>query len=135
YDSRSAAVESCLTCHNDDHSLAYKDSPHYRLWQAEMSGDAAPGAGVSCASCHMPRTEKDYYWGTFVHNEVQHNQSLTLRPNEKMIRPVCMTCHGLGFAINALADPALIHNNFTGKPSVHIESIDLARRRVEPTGE
>ena len=36
-----------------------------------------------------------------------HNQSDGLRPNEKMIRPVCLDCHGLGFAIDALADDDL----------------------------
>ncbi|MEM9254533.1 MAG: cytochrome c3 family protein [Pseudomonadota bacterium] len=131
YESRTAAVDSCLTCHNDEHSLAYLDSPHAELWRAEMDGSAPPGTGVSCASCHMPRVDKDYFWGTFVHYEVQHNQSANLQPNEKMLRPVCMNCHGLGFGINALADPELILNNFANPPSVHIESIDLARQRVE----
>ena len=60
-----------------------------------------------------------------------HNQNDTLRPNEKMIRPVCMSCHSLEFAIDALADPALIANNFSGTPMRHIESIDWALNRVE----
>ena len=60
-----------------------------------------------------------------------HNQNDTLYPNEKMIRPVCIECHGLGFAIDALADPALITNNFSGQPDRHIESIDWAVNRVE----
>jgi hypothetical protein len=50
-----------------------------------------------------------------------------------MIRSVCLDCHGLGFAIDALADPALIANNFKGQPSRHIESIDWATSRVEPS--
>ena len=56
FDVNQAAVESCLTCHADKHSLAYKDSPHYQLWQKEMSGEAKAGTGVSCASCHMPQS-------------------------------------------------------------------------------
>ncbi len=60
---------------------------------------------------------------------VVHNQNLTLRPNEKMIRPVCMNCHGVGFAIDALADEVLIKNNFNGRPSQHIESIDWVKAR------
>ena len=36
-----------------------------------------------------------------------HNQNDGLRSNEKMIRPVCLDCHGLGFAIDALADDDL----------------------------
>ena len=63
-----------------------------------------------------------------------HNPNAYLRPNEKMIRPVCMDCHGLGFAIDALADPALAANNFKGRPAVHVPGIDWAARRVT-TGE
>jgi hypothetical protein len=48
-----------------------------------------------------------------------------------MIRPVCLQCHSLDFSIDALADKALIENNFSGKPSVHIPSIDWALKRVE----
>ncbi len=121
-----AAVGACLTCHNDEHSLAYESSPHFELYQAELSGALPPGSGVTCATCHMPKTEKS---GRVTSN---HNQNDTLRPNEKMIRPVCMSCHGLGFAIDALADPALVSNNFSGQPDRHIESIDWALKRVEP---
>ncbi len=131
YDTSSASVDSCLGCHADEHSLNYRDSEHFALFRQEQAGELPPGSGVSCASCHMPRVEKDYFWGTFVHNEVQHNQSENLAPNEKMIRPVCLECHGLGFAIDALADPSLIRNNFSSTPTIHVESIDLARRRVE----
>jgi len=121
-----AAVDACLACHNDEHSTTYKDSPHFALWTAELAGDVPPGSGVTCATCHMPQTEK----GDMV--LTNHNQNDTLRPNEKMIRPVCMSCHGLGFAIDALADPALVNNNFLGQPNRHIESIDWALNRVEP---
>jgi len=120
-----AAVDACLTCHNDDHSTAYKDSPHFDLWLLERAGDLPPGSGVTCATCHMPQTEKG---GKVVTN---HNQNDTLRPNEKMIRATCMSCHGLGFAIDALADPALVSSNFLGQPNRHIESIDWALNRVE----
>ncbi|PWR01199.1 NrfA- nitrite reduction protein [Meridianimarinicoccus roseus] len=120
-----AAAGACLTCHTDDHSAAYEGSPHHALWQAEMSGNAAPGSGVSCATCHLPKTERRGAVTT------SHNQSDTLRPNEKMIRPVCMDCHGLAFAIDALADPALVANNFRGTPDRRIESIDWATSRVD----
>ena len=72
-----AAVEACLSCHADDHSQSYKDSPHFDLWQAELAGDLLPGAGVTCATCHMPQTERG---GVVTTN---HNQNDTLRPNEK----------------------------------------------------
>ncbi len=133
YDTNAAAVESCLGCHADEHSQNYRNSKHYTLLQQEQAGTLPSGSGVTCASCHMPRLEKDYNWGTFIHHEVKHNQSDHLAPNEKMIRPVCLECHGLGFAIDALADPVLIRNNFSSTPTVHVESIDLARRRVEST--
>ena len=127
-----AAVESCLGCHADQHSLAYQGSAHQRLWQAEIDGHGPEGSGVSCASCHMPSEEHK----SFVNREdkikkvsIQHNQNATLRPNEKMIRPVCMQCHSLEFSIDALADEALILNNFNGKPSKHIESVDWALKR------
>ena len=51
-----------------------------------------------------------------------------------MIRPVCLDCHGLGFAIDALADADLVARNFRGKPSVHVESIEWALRRASDSG-
>ena len=127
YKTDTAAVDACLACHNDEHSLAYKDSPHYTLWQKEQAGELPEGSGVSCATCHMPRMQMDVSdW--LSRTVVNHNQNATLVPNEKMIRPACMHCHGLGFSINAMADEKLIRNNFKGKPSLHIESIDMAEK-------
>ena len=48
-----------------------------------------------------------------------------------MVRPVCMQCHGYEFSIDALADDALIKNNFNGQPAVHIESADWAISREQ----
>ncbi|CAA6800244.1 MAG: similar to NrfA-putative nitrite reduction protein [uncultured Thiotrichaceae bacterium] len=125
YDTKYAAVDACLECHDDEHSRHYLTSPHGKLWQQEVESQAAPGSGVSCATCHMPRV-----WHENAEEVerilVDHNQNNTLRPNTKMLRPVCMQCHGLGFSIDALADPSLIKNNFKGLPSVHVESIDMA---------
>ncbi len=130
FDTRTAAIDACLECHDDEHSLAFVDSPHHQLWRKEQRGELPEGSGVTCATCHMPRIEKDYFWGEVIQVLVEHNQSDTLRPNEKMIRPVCLSCHGLGFSIDALADPKLISNNFKGRPSRRIESIDLAEKRL-----
>ncbi len=47
-----------------------------------------------------------------------------------MLRPVCLSCHGLQFSIDALADEALIERNFTGMPAVHIRSLEMARERL-----
>jgi len=126
-DTRRAAVDSCLQCHNDGHSLAYKNSSHYRLWQAELSGTAPAGSGVSCATCHMPREEHVVAGKSVV--RPQHNQSLNLRPVEKMARGVCIRCHGLGFTLDSLADPKLGRTNFDGHPGRHVESIDMVLRR------
>lgn len=120
-----AAVDACMSCHDDEHTNAYKDSPHFDLWTDELAGILPAGSGVTCATCHMPQVVKG---GKVL---TDHNQNTTLRPNEKMIRATCMSCHGLGFAIDALADPALVKNNFSGQPNRHIESIDWALNRVE----
>ena len=128
FDVKQAAVESCLTCHDDKHSKAYKKSPHYAAWYNEVNATAKVDTGVSCATCHMPRTEKDIDDTSLILSE--HNQNMNLRPNDKMLRTVCMNCHGLGFSIDALADKKLIENNFNGQPSVHVESVDLVKDRV-----
>jgi len=128
FDTRTAAVDSCLRCHDDGHSLAFQQSPHYALLQEELSGSGAAGSGVTCATCHMPRIEtKDKFVDRVL---VQHNQNFNLQPNERMIRTVCSSCHGVGFSIDALADPILIQNNFNGRPSLHIESMDWVKERT-----
>ncbi len=128
-DIRQASVEACLTCHNDPHSLAYKSSAHYRSWLAESAGNEPAGNGVSCATCHMPRE-------TIMSNGLskiysQHNLNDNLRPNEKMIRNTCMSCHGLSFAIDALADASLIANNFNRLPGAHVKSMEMAESHVQ----
>jgi hypothetical protein len=133
FDVQVAAVDACLECHGDQHSLAYKQGPHFSLWKQEQDGEGEPGSGVSCASCHMPRVDFDVNdWMSRI--MVEHNQNATLSPNEKMIRPACLNCHGLAFSLDALADEALIENNFQGRPAVHVESMELAeadRQRAE----
>ncbi len=133
FDVQTAAVDACLECHSDQHSLAYKQSPHFSLWEQEQGGEGEPGSGVSCASCHMPRVDFDVNdWMSRI--MVEHNQNATLSPNEKMIRPACLNCHGLAFSLDALADEVLIENNFKGRPAVHVESMELAeadRKRAE----
>lgn len=128
FDTRSAAVEACLSCHNDEHSLAYKASPHFRLWREELNGHQPRGAGVSCATCHLPSETYKHEGVEAV--RIQHNQNLNLLPNEKMIRSVCLYCHGLGFSLDALADAALVQRNFSGPPSVHVKSVEMAMQRT-----
>lgn len=132
-DLRHTAVESCLKCHADDHSRAYKASPHFRLWNEELKGQTAEGKGVSCATCHLPR--EVIRQAGMDRTVVQHNQNLNLRPNQKMIRGVCMNCHGLGFSLDALVDAELVRNNFSERPSKHNESLDMAERRLKEKAE
>jgi hypothetical protein len=130
YDLDTARVEACAGCHDDPHTKAYFASPHHELFRREAAGTLASGSGVSCATCHMPAVETRNESGrkeTFI----THNQNDNLRPNEKMIRSVCGDCHGLQFALDALADPALVASNFKGRPAGHIESIEWAVKRVQ----
>ena len=146
FDTQFAATDACLQCHNDAHSRNFSASPHGKLWMQAVNGLIPKENAVSCATCHLPRIAVDKN-GTEVviktgsNNaslnsgaqvavvHVEHNQNLLLRPNEKMIRPVCMQCHSLEFSIDALADPKLIENNFNGKPGAHIPSMDWALKR------
>lgn len=131
YDTRLAAVEACLGCHDDRHSRSYKASPHFRLWLEEGAGRAVPGSGVSCATCHLPR--KTHRRQGLSVTRIEHNQNENLRPNEKMVRGVCLSCHGLAFSLDALADRSLIERNFKGRPQHHIRSLEMARERVIQT--
>lgn len=110
YDRDFAAHQACLQCHDDSHSNGYGNSAHFRLWEAELAGLGGEGSGVSCATCHMPVVEHDG------HHAVSHDQSANLTPNEKMLRSVCMDCHGLQFAMDSLADSSLVDANFTAPP-------------------
>ncbi len=131
YDSQYAAVDACVQCHADQHTQAYEQSPHARLWAAERENSAPPGSGVSCATCHMPRIAFDMNdWASRI--MVDHNQSANLSPNTKMARTVCLHCHGLDFTLKALADPQQILNNFATRPKPEEHpSMQLARRDHE----
>ncbi|MEE2732694.1 MAG: cytochrome c3 family protein [Pseudomonadota bacterium] len=124
----SASVDACMGCHDDGHTNQYKASPHYAQVLREAAGEVPAGSGVTCATCHMPKLESEEEPGVF---RTLHNQNDNLRPNEKMIRSVCLDCHGLQFALDSLADPALIDNNFQGRSKVSIESIQMAIERVK----
>jgi len=135
FDTKKAAVEACTGCHRDEHTTAYERSPHFTLWKQELAGELPSGGGVSCASCHLPRDEYRVSGTSARRTLVQHNQSDNLRPSEKMLRPVCMSCHGLGFATDALADTKLAQRNFLGKPAVNIKSLEMVAKRVKEVEE
>ena len=126
-DVQRAAVDACVSCHADEHSESYPESPHGRVWLSEVAGASPPGSGVSCSSCHLPRVPRRVAGD--LRTVVEHNQNDNLRPNEKMIRDVCLHCHSLAFSLDALADPDLIRRNFAGTPAGHIESIDMVLSR------
>lgn len=128
FDVQPAKVEACLSCHDSAHTKSYIGSPHHELWLKEIKGELPKGSGVTCATCHMPRQTIEDEYENFI-TIVNHNQNDNLRPNEKMIRTVCSSCHGLRFTIDALADPDLVRKNFNGKPKTHIQSIDWVLSR------
>ena len=118
---RDIGVESCLACHDDTHSRAYKKSPHYTSWTAETPESAI----VSCATCHFPRrliADKRIL--------VEHNPNFNLHPNQKMLKDVCMICHGLGYSLDALADSLLVRNNFLKAPTQHLKILDMVEQKL-----
>jgi hypothetical protein len=126
FDTRLAAVEACLKCHDDKHSREYVGSKHYQRWLSETLGKAPAGSGVSCATCHMPRVEGESAGFSNDTVRVVHNQSWNLAPVEKMVRSVCMNCHGLEFSLNALADSNLKDACYEGVPRKQLKTIDMA---------
>jgi hypothetical protein len=129
FDRRTAAVEGCLTCHDDEHSRAYKATKHFALWQAELAGTAPAGSGVSCATCHLPREVPLDAPLAFV----RHDQSAFIRPDEKMVGVVCENCHGIAFSLDAIADANLIKRGVDGRPAFHVETLEMVRRRAATT--
>jgi hypothetical protein len=73
----------------------------------------------------MPRTD-DPSGG----KKAQHDQNDNLRPNDKMVRDVCSTCHGTSFSFDAMADADLVRRNFAGAPQKHVASVDMVQRRA-----
>jgi hypothetical protein len=127
FDPRRAAVEACLGCHADDHSLAYRGSPHAERWEAEQGGAFWAGSGVSCATCHMPRVRRvDAGQPRVV---VEHDQNAALRPVETMLRPVCASCHGVSFSLASLADPQMVRRNFRSAPAAPPAAMEMVRQR------
>ena len=127
FDRRRAAVEACLECHADRHSVAYLDSPHHDRWKLEETRASWEGSGASCATCHMPRVRK-------VDTErpgvmVDHDQNASLRPVETMVRPVCQACHSVAYSLAALADRELVQLNFRGEPAAPAAAIEMVRAR------
>ena len=119
YNTLKAEADSCLGCHADEHSVAWTRSEHAKRWREN------PQSGASCATCHMPRTKESGQERI----SVLHNISAMMRPQEKMLQPVCMNCHGYEFSLRSLSDAALIKGNFIGKPAASSKTVDWVQAR------
>jgi hypothetical protein len=93
-----ASQQSCIQCHDDEHTNNNRNSKHFNV-------------GVTCATCHMPNEKRN---GSIF---VIHDNTVNLRPNEKMIKNVCIDCHGLQFSMDAMTTPSLLDNNFSAPPT------------------
>lgn len=122
-----AAVDACLTCHNDTHSLNYSKSQHAQLFAADRDRDLdRPSAeSVTCATCHLPR----HSVGEAI--TVNHNNTYTLLPRDRMVKEVCMNCHGVEFAYDSIFDDQLVEDNFSRSPTQQLATFDMIRALEE----
>ena len=125
-----ASVDACLTCHNDNHSLNYKNSKHAQAVFATISENPElPRPNdemVTCATCHLPRTAQKKGDGTLLVN-VNHNNTYNLKPQDRMVGDVCMNCHGMEYGYNSIFDDELVEANFDRPPTLEHPSFELVR--------
>lgn len=114
-----AAVDSCLSCHNDTHSLNYKNSRHYELFASQGILPRPNNESVTCAACHLARQE---YEGEI---HVNHNNTYNLLPRDRMVKDVCINCHGMAYSYNSIFDNELVENNFARPPNLELETIEM----------
>jgi len=119
-----AAVDSCLSCHNDTHSLNYKKSKHGELFLAEGKLPRPSVESVTCATCHLPRQHDDRRDTVFVN----HNNTYNLLPRDRMVADVCMHCHGMEYSYNSIFDDELITNNFARPPDLDLDTLKMVRK-------
>ena len=119
-----ASVDSCLTCHNDQHSLNYENSKHAQLFSGEGRLARPSSASVTCATCHLPR---ETHQGSGNRVLVNHNNTYNLKPRDRMVADVCMNCHGTEYAYNSIFDNELVESNFAAPPKLHLKSFDMVR--------
>ena len=120
-----ASVDSCLVCHNDSHSLNYENSKHFGMYSSGGELPRPTNGMVTCATCHLPRNEKN----DVVH--VNHNNTYNLLPRDRMVKDVCINCHGLEFAYSSIFDDELVSENFARSPTLKLETFDLVRALEE----
>ncbi|MEO1133854.1 MAG: hypothetical protein AAFX40_14255 [Cyanobacteria bacterium J06639_1] len=119
---RKASVDACLTCHSDRHSLNYVNSKHAGLLVGNEALPRPTGGEVTCATCHLPRE------GRGESLRVNHNNTYTLKPRDRMVSEVCMTCHGMEFAYTNMFDDEVVEANFARASELENESLVMARR-------
>ena len=120
-DTYQAAVDSCLTCHSDNHSLNYKNSPHAQIFRQIGTLPRPNADSVTCATCHLPR---EVSGETIL---VNHNNTYTLKPRDRMVKEVCMNCHGVEHAYNSIFDDELVEANFARPPNQELLTFKLVR--------
>lgn len=120
-----ASTDACLTCHSDNHSLNYQNSKHSELFEADRALPRPSDESVSCATCHLPRYSQEAGDGTITH--VNHNNTYTLLPRDRMVKEVCMNCHGVEYSYNSIFDDDLVEANFDKAPTQDMETFELVR--------
>ena len=120
-DTYQASVDSCLTCHSDRHSLNYKNSPHAQIFREIGTLPRPDENSVTCATCHLPRQVS----GDDI--LVNHNNTYTLKPRDRMVQEVCMNCHGVEHAYNSIFDDELVEANFARPPDRQLPTFELVR--------
>jgi hypothetical protein len=125
-----AAVDSCLSCHTDQHSLNYENSRHAELFWANASLPRPTNEAVSCATCHLPRQVVEQPSGDDL-ILVNHNNTFTLKPRDRMVSEVCMNCHGMEYSYNSIFDDELVELNFARPPNQELQTIDMVRAQEQ----
>ena len=120
-----AAADSCLTCHNDNHSLNYINSKHGQFVAQAETLPRPSSEMVTCATCHLPRQK---HQGTVF---VNHNNTYTLLPRDRMVKEVCINCHSAEYAYESIFDDTLIENNFATAPTLEMETFEMVRKLEE----
>ena len=125
-----ASVDACLTCHNDNHSLNYKNSQHGKAVFAAIADNPTlprpDDTMVTCSTCHLPRTAQKKGDGSLL-VKVNHNNTYNLKPRDRMVGDVCMNCHGVEYSYNSIFDDELVEANFDRPPTLEHPSFDLVR--------
>ncbi len=108
---KGARGRRCAGCHDDAHTKAYFASPHYDLFEREMWGCAARLGRLLRDLPHADRR------GPQAGRRQDGLSSPTIRTTicartKRWCAASAANCHGLQFALDALADPALIAKNF-----------------------